>query len=153
MFDEDRYESPRVIFGAEGGTLKAPTTHPAFAHRSQMHCVRFLVETHGAEVNQQDRARGWTPLHHAAAQAHVTSRPYMQLFEYLLQSGADPALLTDAGWDHPVHGRVRIRPPRQTNTQWSYCTTPRSNGIIGGNGRPNRLDVYERRQRSAHRRA
>ena len=28
--------------------------------------VKFLVEERGAEVNQQDRKRGWTPLHRAA---------------------------------------------------------------------------------------
>ena len=36
-----------------------------FLH-TQLEMVKFLVEERGAEVNQQDRKRGWTPLHRAA---------------------------------------------------------------------------------------
>jgi hypothetical protein len=89
-----------------------------------------LVEERGAEVNQQDRERGWTALHHAAAQAHITSRPYMQIFEYLLQHGADPALLTDAGWDHLVHGRVRPHVRQQEGLYESDSRDLREKGIF-----------------------
>ncbi len=63
-----------------------------------MECVRFLVEQRGAEVNQRDRGRGWTPLHRAARMAHHTHAPYLAVFEYLLQHGADAGLLTTIGW-------------------------------------------------------
>ena len=59
------------------------------------------MEQRGAEVNQQDASKGWTPLHRCALMAHYTHQPYLQLFEYLLQQGADPALLTKDGWEDP----------------------------------------------------
>lgn len=33
---------------------------------NQLECVKHLVEKLGAEVNQQDRTKGWTPLHRCA---------------------------------------------------------------------------------------
>ena len=60
----------------------------------QLAFVRFLVEECKAEVNQQDRELGWTPLHRCARLAHVTQPPYMEIFEYLLQKGADPSIRT-----------------------------------------------------------
>lgn len=59
----------------------------------QLHCVKFLVEKRQVEVNQQDHRWGWTPLHRCAHMAHHTSEPYMAVFEYLLQQGADASLL------------------------------------------------------------
>jgi hypothetical protein len=35
--------------------------------------VKFLVEERGAEVNQQDRHKGWTPLHRAARMCVITT--------------------------------------------------------------------------------
>lgn len=62
----------------------------------QMRCVKFLVEKRGAHVSQQDRAKGWTALHRCARMAHHTHMPYLQIFEYLLQQGADPSIRTFA---------------------------------------------------------
>lgn len=58
----------------------------------QLHCVKFLVEERGASVNQQEVGSGRTPLHRCARMAHYTHRPYLDIFEYLLQQGADPSL-------------------------------------------------------------
>ena len=72
----------------------------------QLECVRFLVEQRGAEVNQRDRGRGWTPLYRAARMAHHTHAPYLAVFEYLLQHGADAGLVTTAGWPDPATVRI-----------------------------------------------
>ena len=61
-----------------------------------MHCVRFLVEQRSAEVNQQDLKRGWTPLMRVAHMAHHTELPFLAIFEYLLQQGADPGIIGQA---------------------------------------------------------
>lgn len=61
----------------------------------QLECVRFLVEQRGARVNQRDVGRGWTPLHRCANMAHHTHAPFLAVFEYLLQRGADAAVLTE----------------------------------------------------------
>ena len=58
----------------------------------QLHCVKFLVEQRKVEVNQLDLNRGWTPLMRVAHMAHHTTSPYMAVFEYLLQQGADPSI-------------------------------------------------------------
>ena len=42
----------------------APPLTPRRA--AQLEAVRFLLDERGAEVNQQDRELGWTPLHRAA---------------------------------------------------------------------------------------
>jgi hypothetical protein len=95
----------------------------------QLAAVRFLLEERGAEVNQQDRERGWTPLHRAAclyahihthnhlsrthmqpcaltaahcflpARAHSRVAPYLEIFELLLQHGADASVLSYEGWE------------------------------------------------------
>ncbi|KAK3285913.1 hypothetical protein CYMTET_6496 [Cymbomonas tetramitiformis] len=75
--------------------------HFAVDH-GQLHCVKYLLEELGAEVNQRDRARGWTPLHRCAHMAHVTEKPYLEIFEYLLQQGADANIVTDEGWEDPT---------------------------------------------------
>lgn len=53
------------------------------------------MEERGAPVNQRDTGRGWTPLHRCARMAHHTHAPYLAIFEYLLQAGADAGILTD----------------------------------------------------------
>ena len=58
----------------------------------QLECVRFLVERRRVEVNQHDLRWGWTPLMRCAHMAHHTNAPYLALFEYLLQQGADASL-------------------------------------------------------------
>ena len=63
-------------------------------HAVQLECVKFLVEQRGAPVNQKDLGQGWTPLHRCAQMAHHTHAPYMEIFEYLLQNGADGRLLS-----------------------------------------------------------
>ncbi len=68
----------------------------------QLACVRFLVEERGAEVNQADLGRGWTPLHRCAQVAHQVDAPHLAVFEYLLQRGADPGLCTRADWPDPL---------------------------------------------------
>uniref|UniRef100_A0A7S0RHN8 Uncharacterized protein n=1 Tax=Pyramimonas obovata TaxID=1411642 RepID=A0A7S0RHN8_9CHLO len=72
--------------------------HFAVDH-GQLEFVKYLVEECGAAVNQQDRELGFTPLHRCARLAHVTSRQYMEIFEYLLQAGADSTILTYDGQD------------------------------------------------------
>ena len=62
----------------------------------QMHCVKFLVEQRNVEINQQDHRRGWTPLMRVAHMAHHTELPYLAIFEYLLQQGADAGILGQA---------------------------------------------------------
>ena len=73
----------------------------------QLECARFLLEKRGAEVNQKDVSKGWTPLHRCARMAHYTNAPYLELFEYLLSKGADGSLMTDVGF--PLHTRVRCQ--------------------------------------------
>jgi ankyrin repeat protein len=90
--------------------------------------VQYLVEQRGAEVNQHDRASGATPLHRAARLAHDTSRPYMRIFEYLLEHGADPALLTDAARDHLVLGRVQN--PRDVSPATLLCAAHRADPCV-----------------------
>ena len=58
----------------------------------QLECVRFLVERRRVEVNQHDLRWGWTPLMRCAHMAHHTNMPYLAVFEYLLQQGADASL-------------------------------------------------------------
>ena len=60
----------------------------------QLACVKFLVEARNAQVNQQTAKSGWTPLHHCARMAHYRHAPYLQIFQYLLEQGADPRLCT-----------------------------------------------------------
>ncbi|BDA44410.1 probable protein phosphatase 1 regulatory subunit 27 at N-terminal half [Coccomyxa sp. Obi] len=64
------------------------------AESGQLECVRFLVEERGAPVNQRDLNRGWTPLHRCAQMAHHTHAPYLEVFKYLLQQGADASILS-----------------------------------------------------------
>jgi ankyrin repeat protein len=61
----------------------------------QLACVKFLVEQRKVEVNQRDLRKGWTPLLRCANMAHHTHAPYLEIFEYLLQQGADASLLSD----------------------------------------------------------
>ncbi|KAK9808893.1 hypothetical protein WJX72_005921 [[Myrmecia] bisecta] len=79
--------------------------HFAVDH-GQLACVRFLVEERAAPVNQQDCRRGWTPLLRCARMVHHTNAPYLQIFEYLLQQGADPNLLAQAGAIEPGTGEA-----------------------------------------------
>ena len=62
----------------------------------QLRCVKFLVEQRNVEVNQQDHGRGWTPLMRVAHMAHHTELPYLAIFEYLLQQGADASIVGQA---------------------------------------------------------
>ena len=62
----------------------------------QLHCVKFLLEQRKVEVNQQDLGRGWTPLMRVAHMAHHTEMPYLAIFEYLLQHGADASIVGQA---------------------------------------------------------
>ena len=78
---------------------------------AQLECVRFLVEQRGARVNQRDAARGWTPLHRCANVAHHTHAPFLAVFEYLLQRGADAALLTEPSARPDQAGRATRLPP------------------------------------------
>ena len=75
----------------------------------QLRCVKFLLEQRGAQVNQQDKREGWTALHRCARMAHHTHAPYLEIFEYLLQHGADPNATT-FGTD------------RQVSSQSALCT-------------------------------
>lgn len=61
-----------------------------------MHCVKFLVEQRNVEINQKDHRRGWTPLMRVAHMAHHTELPYLAVFEYLLQQGADAGIAGQA---------------------------------------------------------
>ncbi|KAL4452734.1 hypothetical protein ABPG75_008396 [Micractinium tetrahymenae] len=64
------------------------------ADHGQLQAAKFLIEQRGVDVNQQDRSHGWTPLMRAARVAHYQDRPHMELFEYLLQKGADASILS-----------------------------------------------------------
>ncbi|CAG9461448.1 unnamed protein product [Pedinophyceae sp. YPF-701] len=59
---------------------------------AQLDMVHHLLNN-GAEVNQRDYTRGYTPLHRAAIVAHYPGGP--EMYEYLLSRGADPSILTD----------------------------------------------------------
>ena len=96
--------------------------------------MRFLLDERGAEVNQQDRERGWTPLHRAARmcalaaaaytpcaaadtrmrplRAHCRDLPYLEIFEELLRRGGDASLLTYEGWDDVRGGCGRVGVPQ-----------------------------------------
>ncbi len=70
--------------------------HFAVDH-GQLAMVKFLVEQRGVPVNQRcNNSTGWTPLHRCAYVSHYQNAPQMQVFEYLLASGADPELQTYA---------------------------------------------------------
>ena len=56
-------------------------------------------------MNQQDRERGWTPLHRCARMAHSRAEPYLEIFELLLRHGADASILTYECWEDPRSGR------------------------------------------------
>lgn len=45
------------------------------------------------EINQQDVSKGLTALHRCARVAHYKHRPFLEIFEYLLQHGADPDIV------------------------------------------------------------
>ncbi|KAK9832373.1 hypothetical protein WJX74_008019 [Apatococcus lobatus] len=77
--------------------------HIAVDH-GQLECVKFLVEQRGANVNQQDCRRGWTPLHRCARMAHHRHAPYLHIFQYLLDHGADAELMTFHGFEDLVQG-------------------------------------------------
>lgn len=69
----------------------------AAASAGRLEVVRFLLSERATEINQQDRTRGLTPLHNVAARAHDTTRPYLELFDHLLENGADPNIEGDRG--------------------------------------------------------
>lgn len=64
------------------------------ADHGQVAAARLLLDRRGAEVNQRDAGTGWTPLHRCARVAHYRHGPFLELFELLLQAGADPDLRT-----------------------------------------------------------
>ncbi len=70
------------------------------------------MEQRGAEVNQRDSSKGWTPLHRAARMAHHTHVPYLAVFEYLLTKGADASLLTTVGLPDHTTARILSRVPQ-----------------------------------------
>lgn len=45
----------------------------------QLGAVKLLLEHRCAEVNQQDKTRGWTPLMRCAQMAHYTHAPYFEV--------------------------------------------------------------------------
>lgn len=67
--------------------------HFAVDH-GRLNMVQLLIEEEGVPVNQRSHNGGWTPLHRCAQVVHYTHAPFMEIFEYLLQHGADPDLLT-----------------------------------------------------------
>lgn len=64
-----------------------PTTHTHHPTPQLHHLLN-----NGAEVNQRDE-KGFTPLHRAAYLAHFDG--YLEIYEYLLSRGADPAARTN----------------------------------------------------------
>jgi Ankyrin repeats (many copies) len=82
--------------------------HFAVDH-GQLSMVKFLVEQKNVPVNQRCNNRtGWTPLHRCAHVAHYRNAPHMEVFEYLLASGADPALKTFAADGKPASSIVDL---------------------------------------------
>lgn len=65
----------------------------------QLECVQFLVEQRGANVNQQDCQQGWTPLHRCARMAHHRHAPFLHIFQYLLDNGANAELMSFNGFE------------------------------------------------------
>lgn len=70
-----------------------PVLHFAIDH-GRLDIIKYLVEHHKVEVNQQDVSRGLTALHRCARVAHYKHRPFLEIFEFLLQHGADPDILS-----------------------------------------------------------
>ena len=58
--------------------------------------VKYLIEDLQVPVNQRSHNGGWTPIHRCAHLVHYKNEPRFEIFEYLLQHGANPHLLT---WD------------------------------------------------------
>lgn len=74
-------------------------THSDGICNGQLECVKFLVEQRGANVNQQDCKQGWTPLHRCARMAHHCHAPFLHIFQYLLDHGANAELMTFHGFE------------------------------------------------------
>lgn len=85
----------------------------------QLACVKFLVEQRGVEVNQRDLNRGWTPLQRCANMAHHRHAPYLEIFEYLLQQGADASLLSNGDEDTPPQNAVEVAVKKASQTPGS----------------------------------
>ena len=83
------------------------TLHFAVAHGA-INSARFLLEERGmdAKVNQQIRLNGYTSLHLCAQRVHDRSKPFLEMYELLLQHGADPEILTDECCDDGVRGGI-----------------------------------------------
>ena len=72
----------------------------------QLDAARFLVNERGVPVNQRMRIGGYTPLHICAQFAHDRSRPYLEIYAFLLGAGANPQLMTDECADDARDGGV-----------------------------------------------
>lgn len=72
--------------------------HFAVDH-GQIDMVKYLVESAMVPINQKSHNGDWTPLHRCAHMVHYKHAPFFDIFEYLLQHGADPSLRTASGYD------------------------------------------------------
>jgi len=79
--------------------------HIAVDH-GQLAFVQWLVDKQMVLINQQDRSLGWTPLHRCARMAHSRSRPWLEVFEFLLSRGGDADILTYEGWEDGAAGKI-----------------------------------------------
>ncbi|KAL4855434.1 hypothetical protein ACK3TF_003975 [Chlorella vulgaris] len=108
------------------------TLHFAADH-GQLRVAKFLIEKRHVEVNQIDSGRGWTPLVRCARMAHYKNAPYLELFEYLLQQGADPSILSYPSPDpdlYTVHGRAALPLQPPSHGPLSYLDVAVEKGFL-----------------------
>lgn len=67
--------------------------HFAVDH-GRLDMVTYLIMTVKVPINQQSLNGLWTPLHRCARLIHYKHAPFFEIFEFLLQHGADPMLQT-----------------------------------------------------------
>ena len=108
-----------------GGPVHFATTY------KQIDMLHHIIRNCPQAINQRD-IRGFTPLHRAAYLAQYDG--YMELYEYLLSEGADPAVLTEdydpylnPGRKTPVEVAIKDGPTRDALRflEEKYADTPK----------------------------
>ena len=81
------------------------------ADHGRFEAVKYLLETKKVPINQLDKQHGWTPLHRCARMVHYRHAPYMEIFEYLLQRGADPNIKSRSSPGYSELGYPQVSTP------------------------------------------